>query len=69
MQSKKSRQRLGKPGGAHEALTLVALVPEAEEVNSDRAVGQRGEVRPEAVAEDEVHNGILFYFFRTDIDL
>jgi len=68
MQSKKSRQRLGKPEGAHEALTLVALVPEAEEVNSDRAVGQRG-VRPEAVAEDEAHDGILFYFFRTDIDL
>jgi len=49
---------------------LVALVPEVGEVlHSDRAVDHREEVPLEDVVEGEVHNGVLFSFFRTDIDL
>jgi len=70
MPSKKSKQELGKLEGAHEVLTLVALVPEVGEVlHSDRAVDHREEVPLEDVVEGEVHNGVLFSFFRTDIDL
>jgi len=63
MRSKKSKRGLGKLEGAHEALTLVVLVPEVGVFHSDHAADNHEAAPPEGdVVEDEVLNGIPLFF-------